>query len=44
MSEHAHVAWRTAPGVLEFIHNERKELWQKIIDTRQLDDDSAQNP
>jgi F-type H+-transporting ATPase subunit alpha len=32
-------AWEE--GFLQFIHSERKELWQKITDTRGLDDDSA---
>ena len=28
-------------GFLKFIHEERKALWQKITDTKKLDDDSA---
>jgi F-type H+-transporting ATPase subunit alpha len=31
-------AWEE--GFLKFIHDERKPLWQKITDSRKLDDDS----
>jgi F-type H+/Na+-transporting ATPase subunit alpha len=32
-------AWEE--GFLKFIHEEKKPLWQKITDTKQLDDASA---
>jgi len=28
-------------GFLKFVREERKQLWQKITDTKQLDDSSA---
>jgi F-type H+-transporting ATPase subunit alpha len=32
-------AWET--GFLQFVHENRRDLWQKITDTRQMDNDTA---